>query len=201
MTNIKFCGLTRQEDIDAVNDLLPAYVGFVFAEQSRRRLKILQAAAMKKRLTAAVSAVGVFVDSPPEFVANVASANIIDVIQLHGAEDENYIAELRKLTAKKIIKAFVIKTAADLIPAAESSADCVLLDAGAGAGVSFDWRLVADFPRQFFLAGGLRPENVGRAVEQTRPFAVDVSSGIENDDGFKDYFKMRKFMMEADIDF
>lgn len=193
MTEIKFCGLTRTADIEFANELAPEYIGFVFAEKSRRRVKIEQAAELKKILNAKILSVGVFVNEKIFNVAEICRRGIIDAVQLHGNEDENYIAELRTLTDKIIIKAFKIKSAEDLKPAENCAADYVLLDGGAGDGKVFDWQLLKNFRRKYFLAGGLTVENVRDAIKILNPFAVDVSSGIETD-GVKDFDKMRKFI-------
>ena len=118
---------------------------------------------------------------------------MIDIAQLHGSEDEEYLAELRKQTDKPLIRAFRIRTREDLDAAEKSPADFVLLDAGAGDGKTFDWDLLENFSRPCFLAGGLDPENVREAIERCRPYAVDVSSGIETN-GFKDEAKMQAFV-------
>ena len=100
-----------------------------------------------------------------------------------------YLAALRKLTAKPIWQAFQIRSAADLERAKSSTANLVLLDSGQGSGVTLDWRILADFPRPFVLAGGLTAENIPAAVQQVKPYAVDLSSGVETE-GYKDYEKM-----------
>ena len=192
MTKIKFCGLTRIEDIEVANELTPEFIGFVFAEKSRRYVSIEQADRLKKFLDAKILSVGVFVNADIKFVAEFAERGIINAIQLHGNEDENYIAELRQLTKKIIIKAFKVTNADDLIRAENSTADYVLLDGGAGNGKVFDWRLLKNFHRKYFLAGGLNVENVHDAIKILNPYAVDVSSGIETNN-FKDLAKMKKF--------
>ena len=194
MTRIKLCGMTRPCDIEEVNILLPEYIGFVFAEKSRRCVSGEQAAALRAGLNPAVRVVGVFVREKPERVAALLNGGVIDLAQLHGGEDERYIARLRELTDRPLIQAFRVETAADLARAENSTADYILLDHGAGGtGETFDWSLLKGFDRPFFLAGGLGPENVAEAVAALRPFAVDVSSGIETD-GLKDREKMREFV-------
>lgn len=192
MTKIKLCGLTRPCDIAAANELMPEYIGFVFAKKSRRYVTPLAAAELKMQLHRDITAVGVFVDSPPEEIAELLDSGVIDAAQLHGGEGEKDIAKLRILTKKPIIQAFTIKTEADINRAEQSSADCILLDSGAGTGAVFDWDLIKSVSRPYFLAGGLSASNVSVAVERLHPYAVDVSSGIETD-GFKDRFKMAEF--------
>ncbi|MCR4840594.1 MAG: phosphoribosylanthranilate isomerase, partial [Lachnospiraceae bacterium] len=114
MTKIKLCGLTRYEDILAVNELVPDFIGFVFWEKSKRYVTAEQAKVLKEKLNPSVKAVGVFVDEDPKVVAEIANAGIIDIVQLHGSEDEEYISKLRKLTPKEIIKAFKIRSKEDL---------------------------------------------------------------------------------------
>lgn len=193
-TKIKLCGLSRECDIEAANELLPEYIGFVFAKKSIRYVSPEQAAALRKQLAPQIFAVGVFVNEAPENVAELLMTGIIDIAQLHGSEDETYIERLRELTDKPIVKAFSVKEKRDICKAAESGADLVLLDAGSGGtGTAFDWNLLAEMKRPYFLAGGLDITTVGEAVRKWRPYAVDVSSGIETD-GHKDAKKMRAFV-------
>jgi phosphoribosylanthranilate isomerase len=194
-TKIKLCGLTREEDIRAANALAPAYVGFVFAEKSRRYVSPQTAARLKALLAPGIRAVGVFVNAPVEAVAQLLEAGTIDIAQLHGAEDEAYIAALRARLGKPtpILQAFRIETEQDVARAARSTADCLLVDHGpGGTGEAFDWALLRGLQRPYFLAGGLTPENVATAVRALHPYAVDVSSGIETA-GKKDPAKMRAF--------
>ena len=194
MTRVKLCGLTRLCDIEAANALLPEYIGFVFAEKSRRRVTDQEAKALRAGLDPAVQAVGVFVREQPERVAALLNEGVIDLAQLHGGEDESYLASLRELTDRPLMQAFRVETEEDLRRAEASTADYILLDHGAGGtGEAFDWSLLRGFERPYFLAGGLGPENAAEAVKALHPFAVDVSSGIETD-GVKDRRKMRKFV-------
>ena len=193
MTRIKLCGLSRPCDVDAVNDLRPEYVGFVFWEKSRRYVAPELAASLRKNLAAGIQAVGVFVDECPERIAALTGLGVIDVVQLHGSEDNAYISCLRTLTNTPIIQAFRVSSPQDLAEARESTADYVMLDSGRGTGSLFDWSIVHGFARPFFLAGGLTPENVAAAIHEINPFAVDVSSGIETQ-GVKDRAKMTAFV-------
>ena len=118
---------------------------------------------------------------------------MIDIAQLHGSEDQAYLNRLRQLTDKPLIRAFRIQTAADLEAAKSCGADAILLDSGAGTGTVFDWNLLKNMERPYFLAGGLSPDNVADAVRTLHPFAVDVSSGIETG-GVKDPEKMAAFV-------
>ena len=192
MTRIKFCGLRTLDDINFANEIFPEYVGFVFAKKSKRHVTPETAAKLRNALSTKIQAVGVFVNENFQTVAELLNAGIIDAAQLHGDETDAYIKNLRGLTDKTIIKAIQVKTANDLVTAQKSLADFILLDAGAGDGKTFDWRLLTNLQREYFLAGGLTAENVSAAIELLHPFAVDVSSGIETD-GRKDFRKMKTF--------
>ena len=193
MTKIKLCGLSRPCDIETANRLRPEYIGFVFAPNSKRYVAPEQAAELKALLAPGIQAVGVFVNAPPETVAGLLNRGVIDLAQLHGAEDEAYLSRLRALTDKPVIQAFRIRSEEDCLTARRSSADYILLDSGAGTGKAFDWSLIRELGRPYFLAGGLGPENAAASVRLLRPYAVDVSSGIETD-GKKDQQKMADFV-------
>lgn len=193
MTKIKLCGLSRICDIEAVNTLNPEYIGFVFAPKSQRCVSPEKASELKKLLSPGIKAVGVFVNAPQNEILELVHSGIIDIIQLHGTEDAAYIRQLRELTDAPIIQAFRMKTEADIFLAKQSSADYILLDSGAGTGMTFNWQLIQDIKRPYFLAGGLNPDNVRNAIQKLTPFAVDVSSGIETE-GFKDKEKMTAFV-------
>lgn len=193
MIKVKFCGLSRICDIEGANALMPEYIGFVFAPQSRRCILPEKAAKLKSLLSPGIKAVGVFVNQQPEFAAELLNSDIIDIAQLHGNEEDNYIEQLRRLTHKPIIQAFRITGAEEVIKAQNSIADCILLDAGAGTGTSFDWKLVQNIKRPYFLAGGLNAQNAKAALSILKPYALDVSSGIETN-GLKDTRKMAEFI-------
>ena len=193
MTRIKLCGLSRPCDIEAANALAVDYIGFVFAPKSRRYVPPQQAAELRKLLAPGIQAVGVFVKESPETVAGLLNSGVIDLAQLHGGENEDYIKQLRALTDKPILQAFRIGSAEDVAQAERSTADHILLDSGAGTGTVFDWGLLRNMKRPYFLAGGLGPDNIASAVKALHPYAVDVSSGIESD-GHKDRDKMAAFV-------
>ncbi len=192
MTKIKFCGLTRTGDIEAANELKPDYIGFVFWPKSKRAVTAGQAKTLKAKLDPSIKAVGVFVDEDMEAVKSLLDGGIIDIAQLHGHEDEDYITGLKEASGKPVIKAFRIRSEDDIRKAEASPADLVLLDAGMGDGVTFDWSLIKNAGRPYFLAGGLDPDNAADAVRTLHPYALDVSSGIETD-GLKDTNKMAAF--------
>lgn len=193
MTKIKICGLRRACDIAYVNELAPEYIGFVFARNSKRYIAPKEAEVLRQQLNKSITPVGVFVDENVEVVADLMNRHIIEAVQLHGGEDAAYIAELRKQTKCIIIKAFRIEGKEDILVANRSSADYVLLDSGSGSGETFDWSLIEEIKRPYFLAGGLSPENVAMAISKFQPFGVDASSSLEID-GFKDKGKMTAFI-------
>lgn len=193
MTKIKLCGLTRPYDIEYVNGLLPEYIGFVFAPKSRRYISAENAERLRIILDSRITPVGVFVDEKIETIADLVKREIIDVVQLHGTESDEYIGSLRKAVDCPIIKAFCIESENDIISAKNSSADYVLLDSGGGTGTIFDHSLIQGITRPYFLAGGLTCENVRGTIDALRPFAVDASSSLETD-GVKDKMKMTAFV-------
>ena len=193
MTKIKLCGISRACDIEAANELRPEYIGFVFAPKSKRYVSPEKATELKQLLHPNIKTVGVFVNETLQNVAELLKNGVIDVAQLHGTESEEYVSELRTLTDKSIIKAFRVECERDIREANASTADCVLLDSGAGTGTVFDWNLLSHMQRPYFLAGGLNTENVREAIKKLNPYAVDVSSGIETN-GIKDRTKMAAFV-------
>lgn len=194
---IKLCGLTRPCDIEAVNELQPDYIGFVFAKKSRRYVSPEKAEKLKAMLAPGIQAVGVFVNEEPEQIVSLLEAGTIDVAQLHGQEGEREIRRLRELTDHLLIQAFRIDTEQDVERANASTADYVLLDSGAGGtGTVFDWDLLQAIRRPYFLAGGLDTENLGTVKAKLNPYGIDVSSGIETD-GYKDKEKMTAFVAAA----
>ena len=179
-----------------MNELRPDLVGFVFAKKSKRYVSPERAAQLRALLAPGILAAGVFVNEPVESVAGLLDRGVIDVAQLHGSEDDDYIARLRAMTGKPIFHAFKVKNEADLPAIENCAADLVLLDSGAGTGKTFDWSLVQSVQRPYFLAGGLDPANVADAITALHPYGVDVSSGIETD-GVKDESKMAAFVAAA----
>ncbi len=194
MTKIKLCGLSRPCDIEAANHLKPEYIGFVFSPESKRYIDKNRAAAFRRLLAPAIQAVGVFVNEDPRVIAAYLEQGIIDIAQLHGRESAAYIRQLQCLTAKPLIQAFRINSERDVESANTSCASDILLDSGpGGTGTVFDWKLLGQINRPYFLAGGLTSHNAADAVLSLRPYAVDVSSGIETG-GQKDIAKMNAFV-------
>ncbi len=193
-TGIKICGLMRGEDVLYVNEVSPEYIGFIFVRDRRRYVSPKTAKLLRSQLKPGITAVGVFINEDPRTVAELWQSGLIDMAQLHGQEDEQYIKDLRSLTSLPLIKAFRVESKEDIERAEQSSADYILLDNGiGGTGSAFDWSLLAGVKREYFLAGGLNAENVSQAISFARPFAVDVSSGVETD-GKKDFQKIRAFV-------
>ena len=186
-TRIKICGLTRPEDIQAVNQAKPDFCGFIVEfPKSRRNVTVDRLKALRKELDENILPVGVFVNAPVELPAQLLNEGTIALAQLHGQEDEEYITRLKGMTDQLLIKAFSIKTEADIKKAVRSEADYILLDQGAGGtGETFDWGLVPAIKRPWFLAGGLDCENLETAIHLLHPWAVDLSSSVETD-GHKD---------------
>ncbi|MCD6533489.1 MAG: phosphoribosylanthranilate isomerase [Deltaproteobacteria bacterium] len=200
-TKIKICGLTRRQDVLSAGELGADLLGFVFAK-SPRRISPERMVEISAGLPEGVLKVGVFVDAPLAEIQDVAAFCALDVLQLHGSEDLDYCRALESYKLLKVFRLGVGRTLPeDILP--EGSVDFFwatlfdtwLSDMAGGGGKVFDWRQVLPWSgSRFFLAGGLNPENVGAAIEMTRPFGVDVSSGVESSPGIKDLAKMRKFI-------
>lgn len=196
MVKVKICGLSRECDIQFVNEVKPDYIGFVFAE-SRRQVTVEQAEKLKKKLSQDIQVVGVFVNKPLEQILEIVEAGIIDLVQLHGQETTEYIQELKAKSTAPVIQAVRVNTKGDIINAQDSEADYLLLDNGnGGTGERFDWSLIENLKKPFFLAGGLNCENVRDAILSANPFAVDTSSGVESK-GYKDKDKIEEFVRRA----
>lgn len=200
---IKICGLMRSKDIEYVNEFMPDYIGFVFAK-SKRQIDFDTAKRLKEKLDKSIKTVGVFVDEDIETIAQIVNEGVIELVQLHGSEDESYILNLRQKLKSDIgiIKAVRVNSLNNnilkdnLLNKISTNADFVLLDSGAGSGEVFDWdkKIVCNKP--VFLAGGLNEYNVSEAIKKIQPFAVDVSSGVETA-GFKDIEKIRSFIKKV----
>lgn len=186
---LKFCGLCRAEDIDDTNEIRPDYAGFVVSyPPSRRSIDEAELRELRSRLSKAIKAVGLFVDAEEDRIISL--SDCLDLIQLHGHESAAFCERIRKRTGKPVIKAFVVDESVSLAQIEEFPADYVLLDGGRGEGKQFDYRILHQIKRRYFLAGGLNEKNLSDVLKQTKPFAVDLSSGIETN-GVKDIMKMR----------
>ncbi len=197
-TRVKICGLTRADDACAAMAAGADALGLVFYLRSPRCVDVERARAVTAGLPPFVTVVGLFVDAPADEVRAVLEAVRIDLLQFHGEEPPEYCAGF----PRPYIKALRMREGLDLRQAmrAHRRALGLLLDAYSpaapgGSGLSFDWdRVPADLPVPVILAGGLTPENVGAAVRRVRPFAVDVSSGVESAPGIKDPDRVRRFL-------
>ena len=208
MAKVKICGLTRVEDIEYANRLRPNFIGMVFYAKSKRAVTAEQAAMLKGKLDKAIKAVGVFVNNEINFIANLAQAGIIDVIQLHGDEDGAYILRLREAVDKPaipIIKAIRVRSKESLQGLEAYPVDYFLFDtykAGhyGGTGERFNLELESiHIPRPYFIAGGLDAGNIAEVIAANpKAFAVDVSGGVEDSaTGLKDAAKMAAFLAQA----
>jgi phosphoribosylanthranilate isomerase len=183
MTRIKICGLTRPEEIDVVNSELPDYIGFVFAE-SRRKVDEDTARRLKRQLDSRILTIGIFVNEDIRRIAELCNQGTIDLIQLHGDEDHNYIMTLKNTVPNPIVKALRVVSQSQIIEAEELPCDYLLLDTYTrgqygGSGMTFDWSIIPVINKPYFLAGGLKPNNIEDALSKCTPYAVDVSSGVE----------------------
>lgn len=187
--------MRNPSDVITASQLGADYVGFILTDGFRRSIGLGTFCELESYLAdygPQIGKVGVFVNEPVENICEY-YAEMLDLIQLHGSEDECYITDLRAKTGKPIIKAFKIESELDVQLAQQSGADYILLDSGTGTGKTFDHSLIKSIQRPFFLAGGLTAENVGEAIENLRPFAVDASSSLETN-GIKDKNKMAAFV-------
>lgn len=198
---VKICGLTRLQDVQAACDAGADALGFVFYEKSPRHVTIETAVALVRALPPFVQSVGLFVNAGPAFVATVLNAIPLDVLQFHGDETPAECAR----HGRPYLKAVRVNQDTDLLKYAADfeHARGLLLDAfvpgvPGGTGERFDWRLIpANIQKPIVLSGGLTPANVADAVHQVRPWAVDVSSGVEASKGIKDPHKMAQFIAKA----
>lgn len=201
---IKICGLRHEKDARYANEARPDYAGMILAKGFRRSISVETARKIKAKLMSDICAVGVFVNDPAEEIVSLLNEGVIDIAQLHGQENEEDVMFIKASTGKPVIKA--LKLGEDpqvdrfLVEAwLDSAADYLLFDAGTGSGKTFDWsglqgldaELGGNWPKEFFLAGGLHPGNLEEAFQALHPYAVDLSSGVETD-GMKDLQKMRQ---------
>lgn len=189
MTKIKICGISRIGDIQIINQVLPDYIGFVFAK-SKRKVSLEEAADLKKLLNPSITAVGVFVNEDMDKIIQLCNLNIIDAVQLHGDEDKAYILALKKIIKVPIIKAVRVRTNQDILEAENLICDYLLLDSYkeneyGGTGSIFDWSLIPkkhNRKKPIFLAGGINKTNLTDALLSVKPYCIDISSGVETDE-------------------
>lgn len=209
MQKIKLCGMMKPCDIEYANRIKPDFVGFIFAN-TRRKISAVQAKQFREALDAEIPAVGVFVNEDIPVITSLVQNGCIDMIQLHGEEDADYIRRLREVCDVPVIKAVKVQTVEQIRQAAALPVDYLLLDTYrkgvlGGTGEAFDWELLREakaaagdtaegelFGKLYFLAGGLHAGNL-REAAALGSYGLDVSSGIETD-GSKDFTKMVEVM-------
>ena len=210
MTKVKICGLTRSEDIECANRVKPDFIGMVFYAKSKRAVTAQQAAQLKAQLAPSIKAVGVFVNAEIDFIAKLAQASIIDIIQLHGDEDADYITSLRQELANKnvsvpIIKAIRVRSEESLLNLEQYTVDFFLFDTYkpgqyGGTGERFNLELESiHIPKPYFIAGGLDASNIAEVIAANpKAFGVDVSGGVENAaTGLKSPQKIEDFVSQV----
>lgn len=210
MTKVKICGLTRSEDIECANKVKPDFIGMVFYAKSKRAVTLEQAAQLKAQLAPSIKAVGVFVNAEIDFIAKLAQASIIDIIQLHGDEDADYITRLHQELANKnvsvpIIKAIRVRSEESLLNLEQYQVDFFLFDTYkpghyGGTGERFNLELEGvTIPKPYFIAGGLDASNIAEVIAANpKAFAVDVSGGVEDAaTGLKSPQKIEDFVSQV----
>jgi len=202
---VKICGLTRPEDVEAAILHGASYLGFIVEAKSKRRLSIAEAARLSLPAKGIIPRVAVAVNADGETLAQIVSDMQPDYIQFHGDESPDHIAQVSRDHDVRTIKALPVSSAADINAAMEFAgfADLILFDAKppkgndirGGHGVSFDWNILksAALPRTWLLAGGLNSDNVAHALKTGAPI-LDVSSGVESTHGVKDHGKLKQFL-------
>ncbi|SPF81081.1 phosphoribosylanthranilate isomerase [Pseudoprimorskyibacter insulae] len=204
---VKICGITRPEDMTAVADAGAVYAGLVFFPKSPRNVSIDQARALAVEAPIGLAKVALTVDADDALLEAITDAVPLDMLQLHGSESPERVAEIKARYGLPVMKAIGIADAEDLdkIDIYSDVADQLLIDAKpptksnlpGGNGISFDWRLLSGrkyWTRPWMLAGGLTPDNVAEAVALTGARQVDLSSGVESAPGIKDATLIQKFM-------
>lgn len=201
MTRIKICGLTREQDVLAAAGHGADALGLVFYEKSPRHVSVGQAAQLARSAPPFVTVVGLFVNPTVDYVREVLAKVPLDVLQFHGEEPPEFCGQF----GRPYLKAIRVRPGVDLVQCAASyrAAQGLLLDAyvegtQGGTGESFDWALIPQsLPLPVILSGGLHAGNVAVAIKQVRPYAVDVSSGVEAAKGIKDAAKIAAFITEV----
>jgi phosphoribosylanthranilate isomerase len=199
VTRVKLCGITSLEDARLCAEHDPWALGLIFVPSSPRKVKLGVAAEIAGDLRRRVQIAGVFQNATLDHVVGTAERVPLSIVQLHGDEGPSFCAEVARRTGAKVMKAVRVRDRSDVVALRTYPTDLHMLD-GPGGGEPFDWALArerrSDVP--LVVAGGLTPENVGAAIEATRPFAVDVASGIEASPGVKDPDKVAAFVRAAE---
>ena len=210
MAQVKICGLNELAHVQTAIDSGACYLGFVFFPKSPRSVTPQKAAELMQEVPAGIAKVGLFVNPEDDLLLSTLAVAPLDVIQLHGSETPERVAEVKALTNLPVMKAVGIASPEDLPALLDYGlvADMLLVDAKApkdadlpgGNGLAFDWRLLVGrkWLRPWLLAGGLTPDNVAEAIRLTGASGVDVSSGVETAPGHKDADKIRAFVRAAD---
>jgi len=206
---VKICGLSTPETLEAALGCGADMVGFVFFAPSPRHLDLLTARALAERAGTRAARVALTVDADDAYLDAIVAALGPQILQLHGKESVERVRHIRSRFGLPVMKAIAVETADDLraVPAYAAAVDYILFDARApkdatrpgGLGRAFDWTILRglDLDVPFLLSGGLDPDNVARAIAVTRPYGVDVSSGVESAPGIKDIAKIRAFVAAA----
>ena len=205
MTAVKICGLSDPQNLQTAIDAGTRFVGFVFYEPSPRNVSFDTAWNLARAVPTSLRSVGLFVDPDDELLERVLTRIQLDMVQLHGNETPGRVAEIKDKYKMEVMKAIRVREESDLegIEGFEAAADWLLFDSKpekatlpGGTGHSFDWSLLEGrtFSKPWMLGGGLSPENVGDAIKQLSPNAVDVSSGVESAPGQKDPAKIKAFI-------
>ena len=200
-TRVKICGITRKEDAQAAANLGVDAIGLVFYTKSPRNIDVNMARAICDAIPGFVTTVALFLNPEKSLVNRVVSEVGVDLLQFHGTEPVKFCESFER----PYIKALGISGEDNIVELVKSysSARSVLLDshakgAAGGTGETFDWLSVpVEIRQQIILAGGLNPENVAQAIEQVRPYAVDLSSGVESSPGVKDINLMTRLMQQV----
>jgi len=193
---VKICGITNKEDAIMISNLGADAIGFVFAE-SKRRITPEKAKAIIKELPPFITTVGIFVDEELKEVNRIADFALLDAVQLHGGESEEYCKKVNR----KVIKGIKVTkngTKESLIKKMKNcSVSAFILDPGKGSGKTFNWEIARGIEKPIIIAGGLTCDNVSKVIRELNPYGVDVSTGVEKDYGIKDKEKVEKFITEA----
>ena len=205
LTRVKICGTTNVDDARAAVDLGAWAIGMIFYRDTPRSCDLEEAAAIAAALKRKVELVGVFVNAPLDEVLGVIESVPLTIVQFHGDEGPSYCHEARRRTGLKVMKAARVRDGATARALSAYRTDFHLMDSHVqgtwgGTGTRFDWQLAAEHPHRppLVLSGGLDSGNVGEAIEVARPFAVDVASGVEADEGRKDLEKLERFFQSVE---